>query len=101
MTSLTLPGSCVRQIVLRALFSSDRTPVAPAIKVTIPMMLLTIPLEGRLAAPFSMSWIAAALFGPTSPPISAMIFPWAASWPSTSPAIEMARIRRGAMEKVV
>ena len=31
MTSFTLPGSCVRQIVLRALFSSERTPLAPAI----------------------------------------------------------------------
>jgi hypothetical protein len=43
----------------------------------------------------------AALFEPTSPPISSTIFPCAASCPSTSPAIEMARIRSGAIENVV
>src|ERR1700693_1931346 len=75
MSSFTLPGSCVRQIVLRALFSSESTPLAPAIRVTMPIIVAIMPLEGRLAAPLSMSWIAAALFGPTSPPISSMILP--------------------------
>ena len=64
----------VRQIVFKALFSSESTPVAPASSATTPITLANMPLAGCCLAAI-MPWIAVALCWPTRPLICSTILP--------------------------